>query len=99
MSETPEDRRREAPDGPEDDMRMEVHLDHIHIPTSTKVVGGLLVTILGGLVTWNLLETIANGKQQAAVWIEVGKQQARQDVADVRINALESRVGKLEDRK
>ncbi len=80
-------------------MRMDVHLDQINIPTSTKVVGGILVTVLGGLVTWNLLETIANGKQQAEVWIEVGKQQARQDVADVRINALESRVGKLEDRK
>lgn len=103
MSDDIEDRRREAPDGPEDDMRMDVHLDQIHIPTSTKVVGGLLVTILGGLVTWNLLETIANGKQQAQnnreVWIQFGKNEARMDVADVKFEALKSEVQQLKERK
>lgn len=93
---TPEERRREAPDGPEDDMRQDVHIDQLHIPTSTKLVAGALATVLAGLMGWNLVETIANGKQQRddkrEVWIEIGKLQGSDQVTDVRLRALESRA-------
>lgn len=81
-------------------MRQEVHIDQIHIPASTKLAAGALVTVLAALVAWNLIETIANGKQQRddkrEVWIEVGKLQAADQVTDVRLRALESRADKEE---
>lgn len=103
MTPTPEDQRRAAEDGPEDDMRQDVHIDRLYVPTSTKWAVGILLGGIAALVTWNLLETISNGKQQRddkrEVWIEIGKQQAQQDVTNVRLGSLESRVDKLEDRK
>lgn len=84
-------------------MRQDVHIERLYIPTSTKVAGGMLVSVLAGLVAWNLVETIANGKQQRddkrEVWIAIGEQKGRIDVQDVRLQSLESRVGKIEDRK
>ena len=103
---TPEDRRRDA-DGQDteddDNMRQDVHIERLYIPASTKVSFGVLFTVLAGLVGWNLIETISNGKQQRddkrEVWIAIGKQEARIDVVDVRLNAAESRLNKMEDRK
>ncbi len=93
---TPEERRREAPDGPEDDMRQEVHIDHLHIPASTKWALGLLLVGIAGLVSWNLLTTLAIKEVQAddkrEIWIEMGKLQATDAVTDVRLRALESRA-------
>lgn len=75
-------------------MRMDVHLDQLHIPTSTKVAAGALVSVLAALMGWNLVETISNGKQQRddkrEVWIEIGRLQATDQVTDVRLRALES---------
>ncbi len=77
-------------------MRQDVHIDQLHIPTSTKLVAGALATVLAGLMGWNLVETIANGKQQRddkrEVWIEIGKLQGSDQVTDVRLRALESRA-------
>ncbi len=84
-------------------MRMDVHLDQLHIPPSTKWAVGALLSVIVALVGWNLIETIANGKQQRddkrEVWIELGKQQGRMDVMDVRLSSAESRLNKIEDRK
>ena len=96
MTTTTEDRRREAPDGPEDDMRMDVHIDRLHIPASTKWAVGLLLVGIAGLVSWNLLTTLAIKESQANdrrdFWIEIGKLQAADQVTDVRLRALESRA-------
>ncbi len=77
-------------------MRMDVHLDQLHIPTSTKVTAGALVSVLAALMAWNLVETISNGKTQRddkrEVWIEIGRLQATDQVTDVRLRALESRA-------
>lgn len=93
---TPEDRRREAPDGPEDEMRMDVHLDRLHIPPSTKWAVGLLLVGIAGLVSWNLLTTLAIRQSQAddkrEIYIEIGKLQATDLVTDVRLRSLESRA-------
>jgi hypothetical protein len=100
---TPEDLRREAPDGPEDDMRMDVQLDQVHIPTSTKWALGLMLSGIAGLVLWNLLTTLAIKESQAndnrEVWIQFGKHEARMDVQDVRYEALKSQVEELKERK
>ncbi len=96
MTDTPEDRRREAPDGPEDDMRMDLHIDQLHVPTSTKWAVGVLLVGIAGLVSWNLLTTLSIKESQAddkrEFWIEVGKLQATDAVTDVRLRALESRA-------
>lgn len=96
MTETPEDRRREAPDGPEDDMRMDLHIDQLHVPASTKWAVGVLLVGIAGLVSWNLLTTLSIKESQAndkrEFWIEIGKLQAADAVADVRLRALESRA-------
>jgi hypothetical protein len=93
---TPEDLRRSAEDGPEDDMRQEVHIDQLQIPSSTKLALGGLLTIVAALVTWNLVETIAIQKAQAndkrELWIEIGKLQAADAVTEVRLRSLESRA-------
>lgn len=93
---TPEERRREAPDGPEEEMRMDVHLDRLHIPPSTKWAVGLLLVGIAGLVSWNLLTTLAIRESQAddkrEIYIEIGKLQAADQVADVRLRVLESRA-------
>lgn len=77
-------------------MRQDVHIDQVQIPWSTKLALGGLIAIVGGLVTWNLVETIALGKSQAsenkAVWIEIGRIQATDQVMDVRLRQLESRA-------
>lgn len=84
-------------------MRQEVHIDQVHIPTSTKLALGALASVLAALMTWNLVETIANGKQQAndnrEVWIQFGKYEARMDVQDVKYEALKSEVQQLKERK
>jgi len=77
-------------------MRQEVHIDQLHIPTSTKAAVLALAGIIAALIGWNLIETIANGKQQRddkrEVWIEIGKLQGSDQVTDVRLRALESRA-------
>lgn len=77
-------------------MRMDVHLDQLYIPTSTKVAAGALISVLAALMAWNLVETISNGKMQRddkrEVWIEIGRLQATDQVTDVRLRALESRA-------
>lgn len=84
-------------------MRQDVHIDQLVIPASTKAAVLALVAVLAAMIGWNLIETIANGKQQRddkrEVWIELGKQQGRMDVQDVRLSAAETRLNKLEDRK
>lgn len=96
MTPTPEDRRREAEDGPEDDMRMDVHLDQLHVPASTKWALGVMLVGIAGLVSWNLLTTLSIKEAQAndkrEIWIEIGKLQAADAVTDVRLRALESRA-------
>lgn len=93
-----EDRQREAPDGPEysDDMRMDVHLDQVHFPPSTKWAVGLLLVGITGLVSWNLLTTLAIRESQAddkrEIWMEIGRLQGADQVTDVRLRALESRA-------
>jgi hypothetical protein len=107
-----EDRRRAALDGPTedtDDMRMDVHLDEVRIPESTKWavkvlagVAGLLLSIITALVGWNLVETLAIQKSSEAdkreIWIEIGKLQGARDVTDVRLGSAELRLNKLEDK-
>jgi hypothetical protein len=80
---TPEDRRREAPDGPEDDMRMDIHA--IDVPKSTVAVALILWGILVALGSWTLLATLANREGQIRV--------------EGRVDSLERRVDKLEDRR
>lgn len=84
-------------------MRQDVHIERLYIPPATKWAFGVLGVLLSGLVGWNLLETIANGKQQAQnnreVWIQFGKNEARMDVADVKFEALKSEVQQLRERK
>ena len=84
-------------------MRMDVHLDQVHIPSSTKWAVGVLLVGIAGLVSWNLLTTLAIRESQAndkrEIWIEIGKQQGQLEVVKVQVNALESKVQKLEDRR
>lgn len=84
-------------------MRQDVHIERLYIPPGTKWAFGLLGVVLSGLVGWNLIETIANGKQQSndkrEIWIQMGKQEARIDVVDVRLSTAESRLNKLEDKR
>lgn len=95
---TPEDLRRAAEDGPEDDMRQEVHIDRLYVPTSTKWAVGVLLVGIAGLVSWNLLTTLSIKQTQSddkrETWIEIGKLQAADQVTDVRLRALESRADK-----
>lgn len=95
-----EQRRREAEGA---DMRQDVHIERLYIPASTKAACLALVAVIAAMIGWNLIETIANGKQQRddkrEVWIEMGRQQSRIDVQDVRLSTAESRLNKLEDRK
>ena len=82
---TPEDLRREAPDGPEDDddMRMDIHA--IDVPKSTVAVALVLWGILVALGSWTLLATLANTEGRIRL--------------EGRVDSLENRVDKLEDRK
>ncbi|HYC01612.1 MAG TPA: hypothetical protein VEC57_20950 [Candidatus Limnocylindrales bacterium] len=95
-----EDRRREAPDGPEDDMRQDVHVEQLIIPWTTKLSLGGLLAVVAGLVTWNLITTLAIQESQAndkrELWIEIGKLQAMDAVVDVRLRSLESRAERQE---
>ena len=77
-------------------MRQEVNVEQLVIPWTTKLsLGGLLVIVVG-LVTWNLVTTLAIQSSQAndkrEVWIEIGRLQATDQVTDVRLRALESRA-------
>lgn len=81
-----EDRRRAADgqDTEDDDaMRMDIHA--IDIPKSTLAVAALLWTILAGLMTWNLLATLDNREGQIRT--------------EGRLDSLEKRVDKLEDKR
>jgi hypothetical protein len=82
---------------------MEVHLDRLHIPASTKWAVGLMFSGVAGLVLWNLLTTLAIKESQATdnreVWIQFGKHEARMDVQDVRYEALKSQVEELKERR
>lgn len=84
-------------------MRQDVHIERLYIPPLTKWAFIGLGGVLSALVGWNLLETIANGKQQVhnnrEVWIQFGKHEARMDVADVKFEALKSEVQQLRERK
>ena len=82
---TPEDQRREALDGPEDtdDMRMDIHA--LDVPKSTVAVAVLLYGILLALGTWTLLATLSNREGQIRI--------------EGRVDSLEHRVDKLEDRR
>lgn len=106
MPDDTEDRRRAA-DGQDteddDDMRQGVHIDQLHIPASTKWTAGIMLAGIAGLVSWNLLTTLAIKESQAddkrEIWIAMGRQEARLDVAEVRLQSAESRLDKIEDRK
>ncbi len=80
---TPEERRREAPDGPEDEMRMDIHA--IDVPKSTVAVALVLWGILVALGSWTLLATLSNREGMIKV--------------EGRVDSLERRVDKLEERK
>lgn len=103
MTTTPEDRRREAPDGPEDEMRQDVYVEQLVIPWTTKLALGGLLAVVAGLVTWNLVTTLAIQASQAndkrEVWMELGRQSARIDVQDVKYESLKSEVQQLKERK
>lgn len=79
-------------------MRMDVHLDQVQVPASTKWAFGLVLAGIAGLVSWNLLTTLAIRESQAndkrEIWIEIGRLQGADQVADVRLRALESRAEK-----
>ena len=109
---TPEDRRREAPDGPEDDgdMRQDVNIHRIYIPAFTQrviaVCAGLLVLIAawGGTNIQIMQRDIAEQKtqqaqQNAAVLVEIANIKAEASVTSARVGGLESRTEKLEGRQ
>lgn len=84
-------------------MRQEVNVEQLVIPWTTKLALGGLLAVVAGLVTWNLITTLAIQSSQAndkrELWIEMGKLQASDAVTDVRLRSVESRLDREEQRK
>ena len=77
-------------------MRQDVYVEQLVIPWTTKLALGGLLALVTGLVSWNLVTTLAIRESQATdkreIWIEIGRLQGADQVTDVRLRALESRA-------
>jgi hypothetical protein len=109
---SPEDRRREAPDGPEDDgdMQQDVNIHRVYLPPLTARVVQACMALIVLIAAWGgtnielMRRDMADqnreqNRQNAEVLVQIASIKGDLSVTNGDVRRLESRTEKLEGRR